>query len=76
ELKARGAFLSLQDHGDPVWYRSLRLRTIPASEVLVSANIEPQPLTAEQAAAEQKKLQGILNRRKKQTQKANKAKSQ
>ncbi len=76
ELKARGAFLSLQDHGDPVWYRSLRLRTIPASEALVSANIEPQPLTAEQVAAEQKKLQGILNRRKKQAPKTNKGKSQ
>lgn len=40
-LPARGAFLSLQDHGDLVWYRSIRLRTIPESEKLQSENITP-----------------------------------
>jgi hypothetical protein len=40
-LSARGAFLSLQDHGDLVWYRSIRLRTIPESEKLQSENITP-----------------------------------
>ncbi len=66
DLKARGANLNLQDHGDPVWYRSIRIRTIPDSEEFVSENVTPQKLTPEQLAAEQKKLQGILQRRKQQ----------
>lgn len=74
QLKARGARLNLQDHGDPVWYRSLRLRKIPAAEKLVSENIAPQKLTAAVRAAEQKKLRGILERRKKNSQKKKKKK--
>lgn len=72
DLKARGAHLSLQDHGDPVWYRNIRLRTIPADEPLVSENIAPEPLTEEVLAAEQKKLQGILQRRQAAKEKARK----
>ncbi len=64
-LADRGAFLSLQDHGDPVWYRSIRLRELPAGEKLVSENIKPQPLTPSVRAAERKKLKGILDRRRK-----------
>jgi len=74
QLEARGANLSLQDHGDPVWYRSIRLRAIPASEPLVSGNIKPQPLTPEQLEAERKKLQGIIQRRQKKSQRARQAK--
>jgi hypothetical protein len=40
-LSARGAFLSLQDHGDLVWYRDILLRTIPPGEKLESANVTP-----------------------------------
>jgi len=29
DLAARGAYLHLQDHGDPVWYRAIKLRTLP-----------------------------------------------
>ena len=29
DMNARGGHLSFQDHGDPVWYRTIRLRTIP-----------------------------------------------
>ena len=64
DLSARGANLSLQDHGDAVWYRNIRLRTIPGHERIVSENIMPQVLSAEVLAAEQKKLQQILARRK------------
>ncbi|HUG82105.1 MAG TPA: DUF1080 domain-containing protein [Bryobacterales bacterium] len=28
DVNARGRYLNLQDHGDPVWYRSLRMRAI------------------------------------------------
>ena len=44
DLSARGSFLSLQDHGDLVWYRSFKLRSIPAAETLVSENITPAPV--------------------------------
>ena len=64
KLAARGARLKLQDHGDPVWYRAIRMRTIPPGEKLVSENIRPQKISPEVRAAEQKKLKGILARRK------------
>jgi len=63
-LASRGAKLNLQDHGDPVWFRSIRMRAIPKSEKLVSENIRPQKITPEVRAAELKKLKGILDRRK------------
>jgi hypothetical protein len=77
QLEARGANLSLQDHGDPVWFRSFRLRTIPQDEPLVSENIAPQALTPEQLEAERKKLQGIVERRQRkiEAQKRKKARS-
>jgi hypothetical protein len=69
DLAARGAHLNLQDHGDPVWYRFIRMRTIPDGEQLVSENIKPQELTLEQQAAEKKKLDGIVERRERQAEK-------
>ena len=74
DLKARGANLSLQDHGDPVWYRSIRWRSLAATEKLLSENITPQKLSPEVLAAERKKLQGILERRQKIPAKAKKKK--
>ena len=71
-LKARGANLSLQDHGDPVWYRSIRLRTIPSNEKLVSENIAPEKLKPAVLKAEREKLRKILERRKKAKQKKRK----
>jgi hypothetical protein len=64
KLDARGASLNLQDHGDPVWYRSIRMRAIPRSEKLASENLRPQKITRRVKAAELKKLRGILARRK------------
>lgn len=69
-LEARGANLSLQDHGDPVWYRSIKLRELSADDQIDMTAVTPEALSPEVLAAEQKKLleelQGILERRKKQ----------
>lgn len=63
----RGAQLSLQDHGDPVWYRSLRWRAIPADEkVEADPSYRPAAVSAEVEAAQKAKLEGILKRQKSQ----------
>lgn len=40
DLSKRGAYLNLQDHGDPVWYRNILLRPISKDE-----KIDHQPTT-------------------------------
>lgn len=65
DLKARGGSLFLQDHGDPVWYRSFRMRTIPADEDINHTFVQPVKIADDVLAAERKKLDGILARRKK-----------
>lgn len=64
ELAARGANLNLQDHGDPVWYRHIRLRSIPKGEKLEHTDVTPAVIPADILEAERKKLEGILKRRK------------
>ncbi|QDT28271.1 3-keto-disaccharide hydrolase [Gimesia panareensis] len=68
-LSDRGAPLFLQDHGDPVWYRSLKLRTIPQEEDVVRTPVKPAHVTDEAMAAEQRKLQRIMESRARQQQK-------
>lgn len=63
DLSARGAKLSLQDHGDPVWYRNIRLRSIPVNEPLEAGDFKPAEIPADVLAAEAKKLEGIESRR-------------
>ena len=52
-LEARGAHLSLQDHGDPVWYRNIKLREIPASELITAGEFTPAEIPAEMLDREQ-----------------------
>lgn len=63
DLTARGAHLSLQDHGDPVWYRSLRLREIPADEAITHSDVQPAKIPEDILRAEQEKLKRILENR-------------
>jgi hypothetical protein len=54
DLSARGAHLNFQDHGDLVWYRNIRLRSIPDTEPIVSENITPASVPEEMLEKERK----------------------
>lgn len=63
DLAARQGSLSLQDHGDPVWYRAIRLRAIPQQEDIGHSTVEPARISRDVLDAERRKLDGILKRR-------------
>lgn len=69
-LEARGANLSLQDHGDPVWYRNLRWRALGPEDKLDETPVTPAEIAPEVLEAEAKKLEGILKRREAAKEKA------
>lgn len=62
-LEARGANLNLQDHGDPVWYRSIRWRALSESDQLDRTAVTEAKIADDVLAAEKKKLDGIVKRR-------------
>jgi hypothetical protein len=62
-LSARGAFLHLQDHGDPVWFRSIRLREIPAGVAIGDKDVEPQPIPDKALRQEDAKLESLQKNR-------------
>ena len=65
DLTARGAHLSLQDHGNPVWYRAIKLRELTDADALDHTPITPQEIPEEVLQAEAAKLKGIIERRNK-----------
>ena len=65
DLKARGAFLFLQDHGDPVWYRGIKPRTLPDDEDRGHSTVEPAEIPKDVLKPESEKLQRILESRRK-----------
>jgi len=66
DLAARGGRLHFQDHGDPVWYRGVKMRTLGPDDKLDRTPVTPATISPEVLAAEKKKLEGILERRKQQ----------
>ena len=62
-LDARGANLSLQDHGDPVWYKNIRLKEIRETDIIDMIEVSPAVIPASVLEAEKKKLAGIIKRR-------------
>ncbi|MEN3943249.1 DUF1080 domain-containing protein [Prosthecobacter sp. SYSU 5D2] len=62
DLTKRGARLRLQDHGQPVWFRNVRLRSIPAEEKLVpSPDFKPMPMSAKALEIESARIEQLLN---------------
>jgi hypothetical protein len=64
-LTGRGGNLSLQDHGQDVAFRNLRLRTIPADEPLVpDPTFQPMPVTGDALEKENARVRGMLEKAK------------
>ncbi|MDZ7616469.1 MAG: DUF1080 domain-containing protein [Patescibacteria group bacterium] len=63
DLAARGARLRLQDHGADVWFRNLRLRTIPPDEQLERSDFTPMPIPDEALKKERERVQRMLKAR-------------
>lgn len=61
DLNARGGKLWLQDHGQDVWFRKLRLREIPDEEpVTADPNFAPLPVTGDALKKEQERVRRML----------------
>ena len=62
-LEARGARLSFQDHGDPVWFRNIRMRELTSEDTVDPTSVQPAEIPVDVLAAEEKKLEGIEKKR-------------
>ncbi len=60
DLAARGAYLRLQDHGADVWFRSIRLRTIPAEEEFERSEFAPMPIPEDALRKERQRVERML----------------
>jgi len=63
DLAARGRHLMFQDHGDPVWYRGVKLRTLDEDDELDRTPVEPAAIPEEALKYEQQILEKIRQRR-------------
>jgi hypothetical protein len=65
-LAGRGGKLLLQDHGQEVWFRDLRLRTIPVTEQLFpDPAFKPLPVPPAALAKEEARVRGMLEKARK-----------
>ncbi|TWT95658.1 family 16 glycoside hydrolase [Neorhodopirellula pilleata] len=61
DLTGRGGRFWLQDHGQDVWFRNLRMREIPADEAVTpEPYFEPMPVTGEALAKEEARVKSML----------------
>ena len=65
DLAARGGLLYLQDHGDPVWFRAIKIRKLDSREELDRTPVTPATIPEAVLELERQKLQRIIQRRKK-----------
>jgi hypothetical protein len=65
DLNARGGHIWLQDHGQDVWFRNLRLRAIPAEEELERSAFTPMPVPEAALKKEQERVRKMLEAKKK-----------
>ncbi|MBS0206217.1 MAG: DUF1080 domain-containing protein [Planctomycetes bacterium] len=72
DLKKRGAHLHLQDHGDPVWYRSLRWRTLTPESRLDRTPVTPMAIPADKLKFEREYVEKGRQQRAEQKAKAGK----
>ncbi|MDF1825625.1 MAG: DUF1080 domain-containing protein [Verrucomicrobiales bacterium] len=64
-LNGRGAHLKLQDHGQDVWYRHLRIRTIPEDEVITpDPDFTPLPVSGPALKVEQERVRAMQKAKK------------
>jgi hypothetical protein len=63
DLTARGANLLLQDHGDPVWFRGIKLRELGPDDQLDRTPVTPQEIPEQVRQAERERLERILQRK-------------
>jgi hypothetical protein len=68
KLSDRGAHLHLQDHGDPVWYRGIKLRTIGKDEKITRHKYEPMAIP-EEAKKKEKAFLDSFNKKDKDKKK-------
>lgn len=64
DLSARGGKLWLQDHGQDVWFRALRLRVIPRTEELQRSNFVPMPVPPVALEKENDRVRKMLEAKK------------
>lgn len=64
DLAARGGQLWLQDHGAPVWFRSVRMRAIPPEEKLERSDFTPMPVPPAALEKENARVRQMLEKTK------------